>query len=145
LRTARALPRIVVDASVAVKWLLPEDHSEAAARLLLGHQDLWAPDLIWAELGNVLWKKWRLSEISAETGAALLADFRRFPLSIQSSELLSEGAWEIARDLGRSFYDSLYLALAVSQGCPLVTADQKLWNALRGGPASASLIWVDDL
>jgi predicted nucleic acid-binding protein len=139
------LKPIVVDASVAAKWLLPEAHSEDAARLLRGDRELWAPDLIWAELGNVLWKKWRLGELSAEIGAALLADFRRFPLSIGSSDHLYEGAWEIARGLGRSFYDSLYLALAAARSCPLVTADQKLWNALRGGPASASLIWVADL
>jgi predicted nucleic acid-binding protein len=139
------LTRVVVDASVAVKWLLPEAHSEAAARLLRGDQDLWAPDLIWAEIGNVLWKKWRLGELSPETGAALLEDFRRFPLSIQDSEPLLDQAWKIACELGRTFYDSLYLALAASQGCSLVTADRRLWNALQQGPAGGLVIWVADL
>jgi predicted nucleic acid-binding protein len=139
------LKRIVADASVVVKWLLPEIHSEEAARLLQGDCDIWAPDLIWAEIGNVVWKKWRLGELSEVTGAALLQDFRRLPLSVQSSDLLVDAAWEIAHGLGRSFYDSLYLALARSQDCPLVTADLRLWNALRAGPAAGFLMWVGDV
>jgi len=137
--------RLVVDASVAVKWLLPEVHSEKAARLLEGDLELWAPDLIWAELGNVVWKKWRAGELSADTGAALLEDFRRFPLSIHASDRLYEAAWEIAHGLGRSFYDSVYLALAMAQECRLVTADQRLWNALKDTPARDFLAWVGDL
>ena len=139
------MKRLVVDASVVAKWLLPEVHSAAAARLLGGDRELWAPDLLWAEVGNVLWKKWRRGEIQAQTAAALLGDFRRLPLSIHPSDLLCEGAWEIACGLGRTFYDSLYLALATKHGCPLVTADRKLWNALHDGLAGTSLLWVEDV
>jgi predicted nucleic acid-binding protein len=139
------LRRLVVDASVVVKWLLPEIHSEAAARLLGGEQELWSPDLVWAEVGNILWKKWRQGELPAEAVGHLLADFRRLPLSVHSSEPLFEAAWEIAHSLDRSFYDSLYLALAMSHGCSLVTADLKLWRALQGGPGEGSLLWVEDL
>ena len=137
--------RLVVDASVVVKWLLPEIRSEAAKRLLADELQLWAPDLVWAEVGNVLWKRWRRGELPAEIVAALLRDFRRFPLSIHPSDPLFEGAWQVAHALDRSFYDSLYLALAATLDCPLVTADLKLWNALRDGPARASLLWVEDI
>ena len=127
------------------KWLLPEIHSEAAARLLGGRLDLWAPDLVWAEVGNVLWKKCRLREVSSDTVVSLLRDFRRLPLNIHPSDLLFEPAWEIAHGLGSSFYDSLYVALARSQGCRLVTADRKLWRALHDGPARDFLLWVEDI
>jgi predicted nucleic acid-binding protein len=139
------LRRIVVDASVVVKWLLPEIHSEAARRLLAEEQELWAPDLVWAEVGNVVWKKWRRGEIPADTAAALLGDFRKLPLRTLPSDLLFDAAWEVASNLSRSFYDSLYLALARSQGCPLVTADRKLWRALQDGAARDSVLWVDDV
>jgi predicted nucleic acid-binding protein len=76
------LRRIVVDASVVVKWLLPEIHSEAAKRLLADELQLWAPDLVWAEVGNVLWKRSRRGELPADVVTALLRDFRRFPLSV---------------------------------------------------------------
>lgn len=133
-----------MDASVVAKWLLPEVHSEAAGRLLGGGLDLWAPDLIWAEVGNILWKKWRQRELSADAVADLLRDFRRMPLTIHPSDLLFEPAWEIAHGLGRSFYDSLYVALARSQGCRFVTADRKLWQALQHGPAHDLLLWVEE-
>ncbi|MGH8512394.1 MAG: type II toxin-antitoxin system VapC family toxin, partial [Gammaproteobacteria bacterium] len=60
------MSRWVVDASVAIKWFLPEVHSESANRLLRVDYQLLSPDLIWAEFGNVLWKKWRREEIEAE-------------------------------------------------------------------------------
>ena len=137
--------RIVVDASVVVKWLLPEIHSEAARRLLADDLQLWAPDLVWAEIGSVLWKRWRRGELPADVVAALLRDFRRLPLDVHPSEPLLQAAWEVAHALDRSFYDSLYLALAATLECPLVTADPKLWNALQGGLTRASLVWVEDV
>lgn len=140
-----ALPRIVVDASVAVKWLLPEIHSDAARRLLRDETRLCAPDLVWAEIGNVLWKRWRRGELTAEIVAALLGDFRRLPLTIHPSDSLFEAAWDLAYALERTFYDSLYLALAATLECPLVTADLKLWNAVRNGPVGAALLWVEDI
>ncbi len=101
-----------------------------------------APDLIRAELGNVLWKHWRRGELDAAIVDAALADFRRFPLEIHSSEALLESAWVIARDHGLTVYDSLYLALAVAQQAPLVTADRRLFEASRGGALDAACWWL---
>lgn len=137
--------RVVVDASVAVKWFFPEAGSQGALRLLEGEPDLLAPDLIRAEVGNVLWKKWRRSEIEEQEAGLILRDFKRLPLQICSSEPLTEAAWELAHTLERSFYDSLYLALAILAECPLVTADAKLYNALQIHSARSYLVWVDDV
>ena len=82
------LSRVVVDASVAIKWFVPEVHAVAARRLLQEGMTLLAPDLIWAEVANALWRKWREKELSAETVQEILTDFRRFPLRIQSGESL---------------------------------------------------------
>jgi predicted nucleic acid-binding protein len=137
------LKRFVVDASVAIKWFVEEPYSAEADRLLSKSSDLWAPDLIWAEAGNILWKKWRRNEISREEARAVLQDLRRFPIRVTSSEQLSDSAWVLAADLSRSFYDSLYMALAVSHSCPMVTADERLWNAVRGkGP---DILWVGEM
>ena len=77
-----SLDRVVVDASVAVKWFLPEVHAEAARQLLRDKMTLLAPDLIWAEVANALWRKWRDRELAAEVVKGILTDFRRFPLRI---------------------------------------------------------------
>jgi predicted nucleic acid-binding protein len=58
------MTKIVVDASVAIKWYVPEIHADAAVRILEGDFVLCAPDLIGAELANAIWKKVRRAEIS---------------------------------------------------------------------------------
>jgi predicted nucleic acid-binding protein len=135
--------RFVVDASVAIKWFLPETHSADALRLLRSEYTLLAPDLLWAEVGNILWKRWRRNEVSQDTAYAILQDLRRLPIQIRPCDELAGTAWSIATLRDRSFYDSLYLALGTQEACPMVTADGKLFNAL-GGPSSG-LLWVEDI
>ena len=134
---------VVVDASVAVKWLLPEVHSEAARRILRSRQELLAPDLIWAEVGNAVWKKCRQAEITDEEARGILQDFKRFPLHTQTSKALLSPAWAFATQFAISVYDSLYLALAVSSDCRLVTADRILYNTLQRKPVASTLLWVE--
>ncbi|HEY3569424.1 MAG TPA: type II toxin-antitoxin system VapC family toxin [Thermoanaerobaculia bacterium] len=135
----------MVDASVVVKWVMPEEHSESAARLLSEELELWAPDLLWPESGNILWKKWLRQELSEEKVPSLLQTLQSFPLNILPSERLVEEAWEIARDFRRSFYDSLYLALAIYQECPMVTADRRLYNAVGGASSRLPILWIEDI
>jgi predicted nucleic acid-binding protein len=135
----------VVDASIAVKWMLPEEHTAAALRLQGVTTDLSSPDLIVVEVANVLWKKVRRGEIAEEKGREVLGIFQMSPLRLVSADLLLEGAWEIAARFDRSMYDSLYLALAVSEDCRMVTADRKLLNATRGTPLAEHVLWVEDI
>ena len=137
------MTRLVVDASVAVKWLMPESHAEAARRILSSNHELLAPDLIWAEVGNVVWKKWRRHEVPGHVAGDLLRDFHRYPLRTFASHALMTAAWNLAERYDRTFYDSLYLALAVNAECPLVTADLKLYNRLKAGPLAKRLVWVE--
>lgn len=137
------MTRLVVDASVAIKWFLPEPHSLQALRLLEGERELLAPDLIWAELGNVLWKRWRQGELADENARTILQDLRRVPLLIHPAEEIADAAWSFASQFQRSFYDSLYLALASGQSCRMVTADRRLWNAV--GSALPFIVWIEDM
>jgi predicted nucleic acid-binding protein len=138
------LTRYVVDASVVVKWFVPEIHAEAARNLLREGFALSSPDLVRAEVGNVLWKKWRRDQLSSEVVEEVLRDLESFALEIETSGPLLGTAWDVARRFDRSFYDGLYVALAVRAGCPLVTADRRLYNSLRGD-LSERLVWVEDL
>lgn len=135
----------VVDASVAIKWFLPEIHGEAALRLLEGQYTLRAPDLIFSEFGNVLWKRFRKGRISRKEAIVTTQALRALPLQVESSQSLIPAALEIARGAHRTVYDSLYLAVAVARQCRVVTADSKLYNALKKGALSAHLLWVEDV
>lgn len=136
---------LVIDASVAVKWFIPESHSIKALRLLDAGCELLAPDLIFAEFGNVLWEKWLLKELEPEVISPLLADLGRMRLRIAPTAALAGKAAGIAVTYKRSFYDSIYLALAVSVQGRMVTADEKLCNALRATPLAERLLWIEDI
>ncbi|HKS23197.1 MAG TPA: type II toxin-antitoxin system VapC family toxin [Thermoanaerobaculia bacterium] len=63
---------LVVDASVVVKWFIAEPNSEAALRLLDVEKKFLAPDHLFAETTNAVWKKVRRGEISREDGREAL-------------------------------------------------------------------------
>ena len=139
------MTRFVVDASVVVKWFLLEDHTGYARRLLDDSLDLSSPDLVRAEFGNVMWKRWRRGDISARAAGEALHHLGRLPLRIETSWTLLETAWTVARRFDRSFYDGLYVALAEREGCSLVTADRKLYSALRESDLAQRLTWIEDV
>jgi predicted nucleic acid-binding protein len=126
----------VVDASVALKWFVPEAHSENAERFLALAEELVSPDLLPAEFGNAIRKKLRLGEITKAEAMEILAGLRRFPFSYFPAYELLDAAFEIAVKTDRTVYDSLYVALAVLYSAQLVTADDKFANALRNTPFS---------
>ena len=135
----------VVDASVAIKWFLPENHSEAALRLLAQEHRLYAPELIFSEFSNVLWKRVRKKEISKSEADSTLEGLLALHLQVQPSQSLIPLALEIACRVNRTVYDSLYLAAAIVLSSLLVTADAKFYRALSKGPLSAHILWVEDI
>lgn len=139
--------RWVVDASVVVKWYVPENLSDAAARLLTqarsGELHLFAPDLLFPEVGNVLWKKLRTGELQPGEAARILrAVTRTFPGRVAKCRPLVPAAFRIASISGRTVYDSLYVALAQALGGQLVTADERLANALLHSPFGATVVYL---
>ncbi len=125
---------VVVDCAVAIKWFVPEELSAEAEGLLDGTRDLLAPDLLFAELGNVLWKKVSRRELTTAEARAVLSGISKVPLAVTPSRDLTAAALEIALAHGRTVYDAIYVALAVAHDCTLVTADERLVRALGVGP-----------
>ena len=137
--------RFVVDASVAVKWLVPEIHTDAALRLLEKNNTLAAPDLIFSEIGNVLLKKSRVGEIETDAAIEMLADFKGFPLQTYRTYESLEYAWTLAESNRLSFYDSLYVALSLKTSSRMVTADKKLYNSLKNATFKKYILWVENI
>ncbi len=127
----------VIDASVAAKWCLPatQETLVAEANELLrqqaeGRVRFLVPDLFWAEMGNILWKAVRAGRCTREFADSSLSMLKRRNLPTISCGRLVEQAFDIAVAYGRSAYDCFYVALTLEVGGQLLTADEKLANAL---------------
>lgn len=139
------MSRYVVDASVAIKWFLPEIHSEAAWGLRRSRDRLHVPALMTLELGNVLAKRIRRGELTRGEGDAILKELTNLPLQRHADDRLFSAAYHLALDTQRSVYDCLYLALAETVDGVLITADRKFYAALAEGPYRRRVLWVEDL
>jgi len=137
--------RYVVDASVAIKWFIPETHAEAAARLQDTTYQLHVPAFFVLELGNVLCKKIRRQEITQEEGEAILEELEHVPLRQHPDRRLFRSAYALAHHTHRSLYDCLYLALAETIDGQVVTADRKFYTAIANGQYKQHALWVEDL
>lgn len=129
----------ILDAGVAAKWVLPahgEPLADEAVRILrrftAGELDLWAPDLFWCEVGNILWNAVRAGRMSPASAAEAIDRLVRLNLFTVPTSRLVPGALGIAVRYQRTVYDAIYVAVAVDSGRPLVTADERLANALAG-------------
>jgi len=115
--------RVVVDASVALKWVLDEPESEAA--VALGDEDLIAPALWLAEAANALWRRSRIGDITPDEASLLLFELQNAPVASVAFEPHLDRALKLATEIRHPIYDCLYLALAVHHATHVVTADRR--------------------
>ena len=117
---------LVLDASVALKWYVPEEHADIAHGILRSGEQLIAPQLVLAEVANASWKLVRRGELDARQHhrkAAAIA--RPFDLLAPLSALLPRAA-ALALELDHPIYDCFYLALSEARTAPLVADDRRL-------------------
>ena len=136
--------RLVVDASVAVKWLVAEDGSEVARELAASGEELHAPRLMAAEIANALWRKARLGEIEPGDAGAMLAAVADMPVRWGADEAISADAVRIALALDRPVNDCVYLALAHRIGAAVITADIRFANALAPTEHGEAVVTLED-
>lgn len=135
---------LVIDASVAVKWFVPEAGS-TEARALLDRSERWevallAPELVLIETAHVLRGRVRQGEVTV-TEARTALDRLFFTFSrIVPDEALVKAALGISFDLPVSVYDALYVALANRDDAELVTADRRLAAAVPRDIAAVTLL-----
>jgi predicted nucleic acid-binding protein len=122
----------VLDASVVLAWLLPDEKSVAADRIIgrVAEDRVVAPSLLLLEVGNALLQAQRRGRIAAATRLELIGAFTSLPVMLKpvSADVLSR-AGEIAAEQALSLYDGCYLELALTRNCPLATFDGGLVRA----------------
>lgn len=125
----------MVDASVAVKWLVSEHLSPESERLLVTGVTLLAPELMFAEAANALWAMWRRGDIDRAQLSAAVDLLRDAPVATPvPMRRLAVSATRLAADLEHPVYDCFYLSLAIQEQHPVVTADTRFHDKVRAHP-----------
>ena len=125
----------VVDASIVVKWLVTEEWSDESSRLLDAGPTLIAPELVFAEASNALWAMHRRGDLTRDDLTDATDLLKSAPISVPvSMRRLAAGAVRLAVDLGHPAYDCYYLALAMQEQYPVVTADARFHDRVREHP-----------
>ncbi len=137
---------IVVEASVGIKWFVPEVHSVEARQWRNSPDELHVPAFFFdLEIANILWKKVHRAEIMRADADTILGQVPTLPLIRHPEAPLLTSAFDLANRTQRTVYDCVYLALAVQLGGRMVTAGQRLINSLTGMPWASHIRWVGDL
>ncbi len=134
--------RLVLDANVVLKLVLPEAETPLVEELMGSGAVFAAPDIVFAECANVLWRKTRVRDLTEAVAREALAATHSLFAEIVPSKPLSAAALDVAIELGHPAYDSFYVALASDRNLRFVTADDKLLAKLaasRYAPLSLSL------
>lgn len=135
--------RFVIDASVAIKWVVDEPGTEQA--LLLRRRRLFAPDLLIAECANILWKKTRRRELSVTEAMLAARLLLRADVELEPMRQLLKPATNLSITLDHAAYDCLYLALAQALSCAMVTADEQLYRKSQQHPPVLSVVRLSDV
>ncbi|MGA8807264.1 MAG: type II toxin-antitoxin system VapC family toxin [Thermoanaerobaculia bacterium] len=122
----------VVDASVIIKWYVPEGDYEAARAMRDAETALAAPDLLFSETANILWKLVLRGEMTALRAIEIIEEIAAAPFITIPNQSLAQDALDLAIATGLTAYDASYVALAIRIDKILITADEKLVRKLTG-------------
>jgi predicted nucleic acid-binding protein len=127
---------VVVDASMALKWIVMEPHTPEARALLARWtgegRSVLAPSLISSEIANALYKRVRRAEFAVGEAVQFMSTFLLIGINFVADSAIAARALELAAQFGsKAVYDAHYLALAERETCELWTADEWLWNAVK--------------
>jgi len=123
---------IVIDSSIALKWVLPEEGSEQALRYVQGG-GLAEPDILLVETANVLAKKVRAKDLAPEVAIQALGMVKTAVPRLIASDLLVPRAMELSIALSHPVYDCVFLACAEHLDSRLATRDTRFSKRLSDG------------
>lgn len=124
---------LVIDASVALKWVLAEPDAQAALSLRRRYH-LIAPELLLLECANTFWKRVRRKQLLADEARLLTNGIAQAGIEFISVRGLADVVTSLSLDLDLPSYDCAYIAVALNHQCQFATADRRLIEAIRRGP-----------
>lgn len=135
----------VIDASVAVKWYIPEIFENEAAKLFPRRAEFHVPELIIPEFSNIIWKKLSRGFLTKVEATEIITSFSLNRWSLHSHRSFTKSSFIGAAETGLTVYDWTYLALAISLNGQFITADEKFFNKLKDSSFNSYLVWIGDV
>ncbi|MEW6569980.1 MAG: type II toxin-antitoxin system VapC family toxin [Nitrospirota bacterium] len=140
---------LVIDANVVTKLYIPEVLADRAEKLFIrvekGETSFVVPDLIYAEIGNVLWKKHRLKELTTTEIQEILNQVLTIPFIVIAAKSLFELSIDLSVAYDMTVYDALYVSAATIYKTKLVTADKKIVEKLNNTALRKNIVWLGDI
>jgi predicted nucleic acid-binding protein len=136
--------RLVIEASVAVQWYVEEEYSDIAIRISHDASEMHVPNFFYQEVTNAFWRRARSGDIDAAIVPLWLDSLTDATTIVHDSRSLVHSAWQIASGTAMPIYDAGYLAVALAQKCPVVTADRAFFRQARVSGHAALVRWIDD-
>lgn len=139
---------VVVDASVAFKWLVEEEHSDKATALVRLSDDngiqLAAPAIMPFEVANALHRRVDRGDLSLDVAVELMQRLISIGVKLHQPPGIHQRALELASQLSQgAVYDAHYLALAETLNCQMWTADQRFHRANQ--PTAQRTHWIGEI
>ena len=135
----------ITDASIAAKWFIEEEYSDAAVSVLQNDNQLHAPDFFFLEMDNIFWKWIQRGLITVADGNDLRSTLSQYPIAIHPLIPLLDSAFMIANQTGQTMYDSLYVALATLLKGQMITADRRLFDGVANSPFEKHVKWIEEI
>lgn len=135
---------LIVDASVAVKWCVEEEGADIAEIVLRGVKEITAPNLIFGEVANAIWKKVRRGDLLPGTGMEAISLLPGYIHTVIDGNELLLAAFDIATTYDHPVYDCVYIACAQEFDLPLVTADARLVRKFSASPYGTLILPLSD-
>jgi len=123
---------VVLDASVAVKWFLPEIHQAESFDLLKSNPVLIAPEFLKVEFDSILSKWCRSGRLNYEKAEEVRSVFKKIKIYFVDLKDIADISFEVSAKLPVTYYDTLYLCTAKLYKCKMVTFDRKLLKSVEG-------------
>lgn len=134
----------VLDASVLIKWYVPEIYTSEAIKLIGKNHTFHIPELILTETAGIVWKMVRRGDLSSTEGNNIVNALLKIDWNVYSHQPTLISAYAGAQRTDQTVYDFTYMSLAISIDCEFVTADEKFYRALEKTPFRSNLKWIGD-
>jgi predicted nucleic acid-binding protein len=126
----------VLDSSLALSWVLPEDYSgraDAFLRQRSSEDTFWVPALWWYEISNALLTAQKRNRITEADRIQMVALYALLPIQTDIPFHLEaiNRFHELALTYSLTAYDAAYLELALRKGLAIATFDQRLTQAAQ--------------